>query len=103
VDALACASEACGAVAAAQSYSETLNQQSSIANPLLKLPVTILESEIADSLLPSSVSRIPCPVSSLSFGLHKVEPKELAQIPARVVLESIDTHLRIERQEKLFA
>jgi hypothetical protein len=36
-------------------------------------------------------------------GLHKVEPKELAQIPARVVLESIDTHLRIEQQERLFA
>jgi adenine-specific DNA-methyltransferase len=36
-------------------------------------------------------------------GLHKVEPKELAQIPARTVLESIDGHFRIERQEKLFA
>lgn len=31
-------------------------------------------------------------------GLHKVEPKELAQIPARVVLESIDMHVRIEEQ-----
>jgi len=36
-------------------------------------------------------------------GLHKVEPKELAQIPAREVLESIAGHIRIERQEKLFA
>jgi hypothetical protein len=36
-------------------------------------------------------------------GLHKVEPKELAQIPAREVLESIEGHMRIERQEKLFA
>ncbi|HYU70687.1 MAG TPA: hypothetical protein VEL09_15290 [Burkholderiales bacterium] len=36
-------------------------------------------------------------------GLHKVEPKELAQIPTRAVLESIDGHVRIERQEKLFA
>jgi hypothetical protein len=36
-------------------------------------------------------------------GLHKVEPKELAQIPARVVLESIDGHFHIQRQEKLFA
>jgi len=36
-------------------------------------------------------------------GLHKVEPKELAQIPARVVLESIDGHVRIERLERLFA
>lgn len=36
-------------------------------------------------------------------GLHKVEPKELAQIPARALLESMDGHMRIERQEKLFA
>jgi adenine-specific DNA-methyltransferase len=36
-------------------------------------------------------------------GLHKVEPKELAQIPARAVLESIDGHFHIERQGKLFA
>ena len=36
-------------------------------------------------------------------GLHKVEPKELAQIPARAVLESINVHIRIERQERLFA
>ena len=35
-------------------------------------------------------------------GLHKVEPKELAQIPASVVLESINGHFQIERQEKLF-
>jgi hypothetical protein len=36
-------------------------------------------------------------------GLHKVEPKELAKIPARFVLESIGGHLRIEHQRKLFA
>jgi len=36
-------------------------------------------------------------------GLHKVGPKALAQIPARDVLESIAGHVRIERQEKLFA
>jgi predicted RNA methylase len=36
-------------------------------------------------------------------GLHKVEPKELAQIPARAVLESIEGDFHIERQEKLFA
>lgn len=35
-------------------------------------------------------------------GLHKVEPKELAQIPASAVLESINGHFQIERQEKLF-
>lgn len=36
-------------------------------------------------------------------GLHKVEPKELAQIPARDVLESIGGQIRIARQERLFA
>lgn len=36
-------------------------------------------------------------------GLHKVEPKELAQIPAQGVLDSVEGHLRIERQETLFA
>ena len=35
-------------------------------------------------------------------GLHKVEPKELAQIPACVVLESIDVPVRIDVQEALF-
>lgn len=36
-------------------------------------------------------------------GLHKVEPNELAQIPAREILESMSGHVNIERQEKLFA
>jgi adenine-specific DNA-methyltransferase len=36
-------------------------------------------------------------------GLHKVEPKELAQIPARAVLEGINGHVHLEWQEKLFA
>jgi predicted RNA methylase len=31
-------------------------------------------------------------------GLHKVEPKELAQIPARAVLDAIKTHVHIEEQ-----
>lgn len=36
-------------------------------------------------------------------GLHKVEPKELAQIPASAILEGIDVHVSVERQERLFA
>lgn len=69
---------------------------------------------------PRPETRIPCPVSHIPVpptsdfrprtsdfvfggGLHKVEPKELAQIPARVVLESIDARVRIEQQERLFA
>jgi hypothetical protein len=35
-------------------------------------------------------------------GLHKVEPKELAQIPARLIIESMATHLHIEHQGQLF-
>ncbi len=35
-------------------------------------------------------------------GLHKVEPKELAQIPARLVIESMAAHLHIEHQGQLF-
>jgi adenine-specific DNA-methyltransferase len=36
-------------------------------------------------------------------GLHKVEPRELAQISAREVLGSTEGHVRVERQERLFA
>lgn len=35
-------------------------------------------------------------------GLHKVEPKELARIPASSVIRSMAAHLRIEHQRKLF-
>ena len=36
-------------------------------------------------------------------GLHKVEPRELAQIPASLVLSSIGLDLHVHRQERLFA
>jgi hypothetical protein len=35
-------------------------------------------------------------------GLYKVEPNELAQVPASPVLNSIGSHVRIERQGALF-
>ena len=35
-------------------------------------------------------------------GLHKVEPKELAQIPARAVLDCLDDDFVIDRQQRLF-
>jgi adenine-specific DNA-methyltransferase len=36
-------------------------------------------------------------------GLHKVEPKELAQIPAEPILSAIGGAVRIERQQRLFS
>jgi predicted RNA methylase len=35
-------------------------------------------------------------------GLHKVEPKELAKIPARLVLDAIGVPLNLQRQNRLF-
>ncbi|MGD1073719.1 MAG: N-6 DNA methylase [Bryobacteraceae bacterium] len=35
-------------------------------------------------------------------GLHKVEPRELAQIAARPVLDAIEAHARIEHQMEMF-
>jgi hypothetical protein len=35
-------------------------------------------------------------------GLHKVEPNELSQVPARLVLDSVKTHVRIEEQVAMF-
>jgi len=35
--------------------------------------------------------------------LHKVEPKELAQIPAQPILNAIDVDLHIEHQARMFA
>lgn len=35
-------------------------------------------------------------------GLHKVEPKELAQIPARTILDRLDADFVVDRQECLF-
>ena len=36
-------------------------------------------------------------------GLHKVEPKELAKIPAGFLLEKLDAALQLGRQQLLFA
>jgi hypothetical protein len=35
-------------------------------------------------------------------GLHKVNPNEIARIPARLVLDSVKTHVRIEEQSSMF-
>ncbi len=36
-------------------------------------------------------------------GLHKVEPNELARVPAHILAEAIDDQVRIEWQQQLFA
>lgn len=36
-------------------------------------------------------------------GLHKVEPNELAQLPANSILDTLGSELKVERQAKLFA
>jgi hypothetical protein len=35
-------------------------------------------------------------------GLHKVEPRELAQIPAGPILEALKGYVKLAYQEKLF-
>jgi hypothetical protein len=35
-------------------------------------------------------------------GLHKVEPKELAKIPAQIVLEAVGVDFNVQRQDRLF-
>lgn len=62
-----------------------------------------LEAKVFEALQRISPGKLVFEGRVYGGGLHKVEPKELAQIPARVVLESIAGHVRIERQEKLFA
>jgi hypothetical protein len=36
-------------------------------------------------------------------GLHKVEPKELAQISAQPILDAIETKVRVEHRRRMFA
>lgn len=61
-----------------------------------------LEATVFEALQRIAPSQIVSEGRVYGGGLHKVEPRELAQIPARLVLERITAHVRIERQEKLF-
>lgn len=56
----------------------------SLIDPIARLRIDLTEAVIDRRLL--AEGRV------YGGGLHKVEPKELAQIPARAVLESIDGH-----------
>jgi len=62
-----------------------------------------LEARVFEALQRITPGQIVSEGRVYGGGLHKVEPRELAQIPARGVLESIDGHVRLERQENLFA
>lgn len=62
-----------------------------------------LEERVFNALQRITPSQLVSEGRVYGGGLHKVEPKELAQIPAREVLDSIDGRVCIERQEKLFA
>jgi hypothetical protein len=62
-----------------------------------------LEKKVFKALQRITPSQIVAEGRVYGGGLHKVEPKELAQIAAGEVLGSIAGHVRIERQERLFA
>lgn len=62
-----------------------------------------LEERVFNALQRITPSQLVSEGRVYGGGLHKVEPKELAQIPAREVLDSIGGHVCIERQETLFA
>jgi adenine-specific DNA-methyltransferase len=62
-----------------------------------------LEERVFNALQRITPSQLVAEGRVYGGGLHKVEPKELSQIPAREVLDSMDGHVRIEKQEKLFA
>ena len=58
-----------------------------------------LESKVFEALQQIDTGQIVSEGRVYGGGLHKVEPKELAQIPAGPLLESM---VRIERQKNLF-
>ena len=62
-----------------------------------------LEEQVFKALRRITPSQLVSEGRVYGGGLHKVEPKELAQIPASRVLDSLEGHVRVERQERLFA
>jgi adenine-specific DNA-methyltransferase len=61
-----------------------------------------LEERVFQALQRITPSQVVSEGRVYGGGLHKVEPKELAQIPAREIFESMDGYVRFERQERLF-
>lgn len=61
-----------------------------------------LEESVFKALLSITPAQILSEGRVYGGGLHKVEPKELALIPACEVLRSVSAHAHIEHQQKLF-
>ncbi|MBZ5520992.1 MAG: Eco57I restriction-modification methylase domain-containing protein [Acidobacteriia bacterium] len=72
-----------------------------LRNALQKHPE--LEARVFEALQRITPDQVLSEGRVYGGGLHKVEPKELAQIAARPVLEAIEAYVRIEQQEQLFA
>lgn len=61
-----------------------------------------LEAKVFQALQGIAPSQLISEGRIYGGGLHKVEPKELAQIPATAVLNTISSRVSIAQQEKLF-
>jgi len=62
-----------------------------------------LEGQVFEALQRINPSQLLSEGRVYGGGLHKVEPKELAQISARPVLDVIEAHVQIEHQISMFA
>ena len=62
-----------------------------------------LEADVFRALQNISPENITSEGRVYGGGLHKVEPRELAQIPARCVIESMAEYVRFEHQGSLFS
>lgn len=71
-----------------------------LKNALKKSPE--LEQRVFEALQRITPAQVLSGGRVYGGGLHKVEPNELAQIPARVVLDALDADVRIEHQVPLF-
>ncbi len=62
-----------------------------------------LEEQVFDALQLITPSQLLSEGRVYGGGLHKVEPRELAQISARSLLNVIEAHVRIAHQTEMFA
>ena len=62
-----------------------------------------LQLDVFEALQRTNPAQLRAEVRVYGGGLHKVEPNELACIPARLVLDSVKTHVRIDAEMSMFA